>query len=69
MKNKGNRKVTVTLIIVPDDKKTNEKNITDMYHVFVTNISGRHAKAKQEHLIDAYKKRWGIETGYMQIER
>ena len=46
----------VTLIIVSDDKKAKEKNITDMCHVFVTNILVRHANAKQEYLIDAYKK-------------
>lgn len=70
MKNSAGREASFTLIIRKsrhwDDA---ESRIADRYVVFATNLSVADAVKEIETLPDDYKLRWGIETGYRQIEQ
>jgi hypothetical protein len=66
----GTEKVSFTLVILP--KKTgseNEGNVCDRYLVFATNISRGTILLNVHRLPDEYRKRWGIETGYVGLEQ
>ena len=49
-------------------KKGKEETIADQYIVFATNLSGEEVLREIELIPKEYRKRWGIETGYRQIE-
>lgn len=63
-------KVSFTLVILP--KKTGsgkEGNVCDRYLVFATNISRGRILLNVHRLPEEYRKRWGIETGYVGLEQ
>ena len=41
--------------------------IYEKYHVFATSMISCKALKEIDHLPDEYRKRWGIETGYRQV--
>ena len=80
IKNSRGEEHTFRLIIVKrDDKKKDKKasknddgnadsDPTDKYVVFATSLSAAQALREIEALPDDYRRRWGIETGYRQID-
>ena len=46
-----------------------DADTTERYHVFATNLSPARALDEIETLPDEYRRRWGIETGYKQVEQ
>ena len=68
--NKFKKKFTFTLVITRSKKYGDSKvNIIEWYHVFATNLSAGQALKEITTLPEEYRKRWGIETGYRQIEQ
>lgn len=69
----GTGKVSFTLVILP--KKTGSKNegnsndVCNRYLVFATNISPGRILLNVHELPEEYRKRWGIETGYVGLEQ
>ena len=77
MTNKNGESFTFTLIIKKAKKKekkdtdkkiSKEKAITDKYVVFATNIPLQRAIQEVNLIPKEYKKRWGVETAYRQVE-
>ena len=68
MKNKHGRSATTTLVIVPKKKPGKGNKIQDRYIAFITNIKTKSAKALVRRIPKEYRIRWGIETGYRQVE-
>ena len=67
--NKFQRSMSFTLIITKSKKHGDpEADITEWYHAFATNLTKGRALKEITTLPEEYKKRWGIETGYRQIE-
>ena len=67
--NKFQRSMSFTLIITKSKKHGDPKvNITEWYHAFATNLTMGRALKEITTLPEEYRKRWGIETGYRQIE-
>ncbi len=67
--NKFQRSMSFTLIITKSKKHGDLKaNITEWYHAFATNLTMGRALKEITTLPEEYRKRWGIETGYRQIE-
>ncbi len=56
------------LIIVPNPKKPDAKNIFERYHVFATSLPCTDSDDMLKYIPKAYKTRWGIETGYKQAK-
>ena len=70
MKNNKGQEFTFTLVI-RKSKKYNDPDakIIEKYVVFATNLSHERAIKEIEMLPKAYRRRWGIETGYRQLEQ
>ena len=70
LRNAAGQSVTFTLIITPS-KKIDDPDVdaTERYHVFATNLSPARALDEIETLPEEYRRRWGIETGYKQVEQ
>ena len=49
-------------------KKTREQKIMEMYVVFATNLDAARVRREIRKLPEDYRSRWGIETGYRQVE-
>ena len=49
-------------------KRTDEQKIMEMYVVFATNLDAARVRREIRRLPEDYRRRWGIETGYRQIE-
>lgn len=62
-------KVSFTLVILPKTGSGNEGNVCDRYLVFATNISRGRILLNVHRLPEEYRKRWGIETGYVGLEQ
>jgi IS4 transposase len=63
---KGKHAVSFTLVILPrPDCNDSQKR----YLLFATNISEGHILWNIHKLPEDYRRRWGIETGYRDIER
>ena len=56
------------LVIVPNPRKPDAKNMFDRYHVFATSIQCTDFEDILRYIPEQYKKRWGIETGYKQAK-
>ena len=70
IRNAAGQSATFTLIITPSKKIDDpDADITERYNVFATNLSPAKALEEIETLPDEYKSRWGIETGYKQVEQ
>lgn len=65
----GTEKVSFTLVILPKTGSGNEGNVCDRYLVFATNISRGRILSNVHRLSEEYRKRWGIETGYVGLEQ
>ena len=58
-----NDNVTFNLVILKSKKYSDHKaKVTEKYNAFATNIPVEEGEA--ERVIESYRKRWGIETGY-----
>ena len=55
---------TITLVIVPKKDAKKSDPLKDRYLVFATNFSVREARTKLANILNVYRWRWGIETGY-----
>ena len=62
MKSQDGRKFTFNLVLVYNEK---EKE----HFAFATNIMWSDPASMLERITEEYKKRWGIETGYMCLEQ
>ncbi len=70
LRNAAGQSVTFTLIITPSKKIDDpDADATERYHVFATNLSPARALDEIETLPEEYRRRWGIETGYKQVEQ
>ena len=70
LRNSQGESAAFTLAITPSKKADGpEADIVGRYHVFATNLSARRALSELETLPEEYRSRWGIETGYRQIEQ
>ncbi len=70
MRNSKKREVTFTLIIRPSKKYDDaDAAVTDRYVVFATSLPARRVMMELSVLPDEYRYRWGIETGYRQVEQ
>ncbi len=49
-------------------KRTRDQKIVAMYVVFATNLGAARVRREVRRLPEDYRRRWGIETGYRQIE-
>ena len=49
-------------------KRTRDQKIMEMYVVFATNLAAARVRREIRKLPEDYRRRWGIETGYRQIE-
>ncbi|MCG8531376.1 MAG: transposase [Desulfovibrionales bacterium] len=49
-------------------KRTRDQKIVEMYVVFATNLAAARVRRETRKLPEDYRRRWGIETGYRQIE-
>ena len=49
-------------------KRTDEQKIMGTYVVFATNLDAARVRREIRRLPEDYRRRWGIETGYRQIE-
>ena len=56
------------LVIVPNPRKPDAKNIFDRYYVFATSLPCTDLEDILRYIPEQYKKRWGIETGYKQAK-
>ena len=58
-------------MIITSSKKIDDPDAdtTERYHVFATNLSPARALDEIETLPEEYRRRWGIETGYKQVEQ
>ena len=69
MKNKHGRSVRFTLVITRSDLYGRQDvGVLKWYVAFATNLPPRRALKEIHSLPEYYGKRWGIETGYRQIE-
>lgn len=49
-------------------KRTKNQKIIEMYVVFATNLDAARVRREIRKLPEDYRRRWGIETGYRQVE-
>ena len=56
------------LVIAPNPRKPDAKNMFDRYHVFATSMPCTDFDYILRYIPEQYKKRWGIETGYKQVK-
>ena len=69
MKNKHGRSVRFMLVITRSDLYGKQDvGVLKWYVAFATNLPPRRALKEIHSLLEYYGKRWGIETGYRQIE-
>ncbi len=70
IRNAAGQSATFTLIITPSKKiDDSDADTLERYHVFATNLSTTRALDEIETLPEEYRRRWGIETGYKQVEQ
>ncbi|MEM2760574.1 MAG: hypothetical protein QXW73_07285, partial [Nitrososphaerales archaeon] len=65
----GTGKVSFTLVMLPKAGSENEGNVCYRYLAFATNISRGRILLNVHRLPDEYRKRWGIETGYVGLQQ
>ena len=69
LRNSEGREFTFTLLICPSRMDDPGAKIHERYHAFATSLPAANALGELDGLPEEYRKRWGIETGYRQVEQ